>query len=570
MAKNDDRWLLSRLRDLATDDPDRLLFTELADGEAETESITAAQLAAQAVEVADRLVQRGAKPGDRVILFDGRTLETLMGYVGALAAGASPIVLPPPRRPEHVQSRLLPVVRDARPVAVLSGTVGDADRGVFEQLAGLIDTTVSVDDVKGGASPQDLPDQPLHPRAFLQYTSGSTATPRGVEIEHHHLMDNLTKANATFAWTAPGTVIVTWNPLSHDMGLILGALPALAYGVRVVIMPPEAFIFRPGRWLRAMTKYSGTHGYGPNFAYDLCVDRVKEPDRTDIDLSSWRVALNGAEPVREGTRQRFVEAYRPHGFDPTSWCPAYGLAESTVLVTANLPGKPPRTTWIERAGMAENRVVEVSSDAPDATAVVGCGGSEPDTEVIVVDAATRTRLDDHSIGEIWVRGGSVALGYFERPEETEKVFGLTLENGDGPWMNTGDLGFIRGGEVHPVGRVKDMLIVHGRNVHASDIELAASEAHPAIRRGGIIAFSYDAGDRERIVVVAEVNGVPDEREVGRAVREHVFTVLEVPVDKVVMAAPRSVPKTTSGKLRRSECRRMYLEHVIPAPEPVSS
>jgi len=569
----DDRWLIARLRDLAIKEPDRQLYLELADGENETGRLTAAELAARAAEVAARLADAGARPGDRAIVFDGRIIETLAGYLGSLAAGVAPIVLPPPRRADHIQSRLLPVVHDARPVALLAGTVAtDADQAVLDQLAGHIPQTVQLGDVAGTGDVDALTDEALHPLAFIQYTSGSTAAPRGVMVGHAQLQDNLEKACRVFDWQADGTTIVTWNPLSHDMGLIVGALPAVAFGTSVVIMPPEAFILRPGRWLRAITRYAGTHGAGPNFAYDLCIDRVKEADREGLDLSSWRAAINGAEAVREGTRQRFLDAYVPRGFRPDAWCPGYGLAESTVMVCASRPMQPPKTTWIERSAQAEGRVVEVPAHTEGANAVVGCGTTIDGLELAIVDPESGQRLGENEIGELWLRGPSVTTGYFERPDETAELFGGTLADGDGPWLRTGDVGFVSGGEIHPVGRAKDVLIVRGRNMHASDVELAAAGAHPAIRKGCIIAFATDTGEKEQIVVVAEVNGNPDHREVSKAVREHVFTALEVAVDDVFLTTPRSVPKTTSGKLQRSECRRLYNAGALPVPqdEPVST
>jgi amino acid adenylation domain-containing protein len=395
--------------------------------------------------------------------------------------------------------------------------------------------------------------------AFLQYTSGSTAAPKGVMLTHSNLLHNEELIRHAFRQSAE-SVIVGWLPLYHDMGLIGNVLQPLYLGARCVLMSPVSFLQQPLRWLRAVSNYRGTTSGGPNFAYDLCVRKIPEAQRAGLDLSSWSVAFNGAEPIRRETLESFAGAFAPHGFRREAFSPCYGLAEATLIVSGGSQSPAPVVRHVEAKALEAHRVVEAAR-GEDERALVGCGGALPDQRIAVVDWATLKECAPGAVGEIWVSGPSVAQGYWGHPEESERTFAARLaDTGEGPFLRTGDLGFMHEGELFVTGRLKDLIIIRGRNHYPQDIELTAEQSHRALRPGCGAAFAVADGGEERLVVVQEVDhrqGL-DAAEVCEAINRAVAEEHEIQAHAVVLVRAGTIPKTSSGKIQRNACREAYL------------
>ncbi|HYH79591.1 MAG TPA: beta-ketoacyl synthase N-terminal-like domain-containing protein, partial [Longimicrobium sp.] len=396
--------------------------------------------------------------------------------------------------------------------------------------------------------------------AFLQYTSGSTATPKGVMVSHGNLLHNLRLLQE--GWRqGDDAVVVSWLPLFHDMGLIGNVLEAVHLGAPCVLMSPAAFLQRPFRWLQAVSRYGATLSGGPNFAFDLAVRRTTPEERAELDLSRWSAAFNGAEPVRRDTMERFHEAFAPCGLRAEALQPGYGLAEATLVVSAGRTlGAPPLYTSFQAAALEENRLVE--DDGPGARDLVGCGRVVGGQTVAIVDPDTRLACEPGRVGEIWLQGPSVAGGYWGRPQETEETFAATLAGGEGgPFLRTGDLGFVHGGELFVAGRAKDLVIVRGRNHYPQDLELTAERAHPGVRAGCGAAFTLDVGGEERLALVCELERQHlrgDHAAVAAAVRQAVVEEHDVQPHRVVLLKTGGITKTTSGKIQRRACRAALL------------
>lgn len=544
--------LPDRLVELTEQAPQNLAYLELADGAHESGRLTVGQLADRAARLAGQLRERGLGSGDVALLIATPSLEFLVGLWGCMWAGVIAAPISFPRRPEHLQSRLAPVRENAGATAIVAGPpTGEAETTVLELLsAGQVPVVSTAAEGDPAAAPE------WNDIAYLQYTSGSTGDPRGVVVTQDALMANLAVIERLLEF-GDDSVNVSWCPLTHDMGLIMGALPSISRGITSVLMPPSAFIRRPLTWLRAIDHYRGTHGYSPNFGYDLCVDRSTPEERAEIDLSSARCLINGAEPVRRRTRDRFIEAFGPSGFRPSAHVPAYGLAESSVLVSATSLTAPGSVFYVEAEALERNEVV--FGDGPEAGVreLVACGRLGAGYEGVIVDPDDRTVLPTDRVGELWLRGPSVCAGYWKRPEASESVFGATTTAGDGPYLRTGDLAFFHDGELVICGRLKDLIIINGRNLHPQDLELSVELSHEAVRSGGTAAFPIDEQDAEVVVVLAEVDGTPDEAEVGEAIRSAIRREFEVTVSDVLLVPPYTVPKTSSGKKQRGAARELW-------------
>jgi acyl-CoA synthetase (AMP-forming)/AMP-acid ligase II/acyl carrier protein len=394
--------------------------------------------------------------------------------------------------------------------------------------------------------------------AFLQYTSGSTSTPRGVMVTHGNLMHNERQIQRAIALTGD-SVMVSWLPLFHDMGLIGGALQPLHTGFPCTLMSPAAFIQRPIRWLQAITRYRGTISPAPDFAYAMCVTQIDEADRATLDLSSWTAALNGAEPVRPQTLEDFAVAFGPYGLRREALFPCYGLAESTLMVSGGPKLSGPVVLGAEE-GSLRSGTVTVTEDGGKLLA--SSGQILSGYRAVIADPRTRARRPAGQIGEIWLAGPSIASGYWESPEATEATFsGRLAETGEGPFLRTGDLGFIRDDQLFITSRLTDLIIIRGSNHAPQDIERTAETSHPVLRPGSSIAFAIEDGGDARLVVVLEVrlDGLSaDLEEVAAAVRQAVMEDHELDVYAVVLLKPGTLPKTSSGKPRRRACREQFL------------
>jgi acyl-CoA synthetase (AMP-forming)/AMP-acid ligase II len=555
--------LVEMLRRRADAEPASPVITFL-DGEGGSETITYAELDRRARGVAGLIRAAGVGEGERALLLYPPGLDYVAALFGTLYAGAVPVPAypPDPARLNRTVPRLLSILDDARASALLTlDQIRLAAGEIFGEAAALREATTIATDVGDEEAAEDWREPRLDgdSLAILQYTSGSTATPRGVMVSHRNVLANLAFATEGFA-LGPECVGVHWLPPYHDMGLIGAIFEPIYAGFPVVSMSPLSFLRRPQRWLRAISDHGGTVSGGPNFAFDMCARRVSEEERETLDLSRWSLAFNGAEPVLEDTVRAFVDAFGPCGFRAEAFYPCYGLAESTLMVSGD-PGPllPLHTLSVEVDALeAEHRAVTPPAADARARTLIGCGRAGVDNEIRIVDPETLEECAEREVGEIWTRGPSVAGGYWGRPDESEAVFRVRLRGGSEPYLRTGDLGFLDAGELYVTGRLKDLILVGGRNFYPTDVELACAEV-AGVRRSCSAAFAVEHEGRDHVVVVSEVatEGV-DPAAVVDGVRAAVAAALELRVQGVALIAPRSLPKTSSGKVQRYACREEYL------------
>ena len=392
------------------------------------------------------------------------------------------------------------------------------------------------------------------PGVLRRYTSGSTGSPKGVKLTHANLLHNAAMVYAAFEHTQDD-VYVSWLPTFHDMGLMAGVLQPLYAGIPAIEMSPISFLQRPVRWPAAISRYKATTSGGPNFAYDLCVRRISEEKKTEINLSSWTVAFNGAEPVRAETLDRFAAAFQSCGFRREAFHPCYGLAEATLIVTGGQKSEAP----IVKAWTSLDETEALSTDKPRKR-VVGCGQALLNQRIAIVDPETLSECSPGQTGEIWIRGPSVAQGYWDRSEDTKATFEVFITTGEGPFLRTGDLGFFSDGELFVTGRLKDLIIIRGVNHYPQDIELTVEGCHQALRPGCGAAFSIEALGEERLAVVHEVDTTQEQHpnSVIEQIRTAIASDHELQVHAVALLKPGAVFKTSSGKIRRRECRNAFL------------
>jgi 8-amino-7-oxononanoate synthase/acyl carrier protein len=531
------------------------------DGEGEETSLTYEQFDRHARAIAARLVDLGMS-GERALLLYPPGLEFIVAWFGCLYAGVVAVPAFPPRRNRNMQ-RIEAISDDCAAKIALSehdvldrieDLLNEAPR--LKQLKWLATDRIADSDGAGWNPTLIRPDS----LAMLQYTSGSTGTPKGVMLAHSNLMHNVQIICYSFE-PSRKSVGMSWLPTYHDMGLVGGVLMAMFYGRPAVLMSPMAFLQKPIRWLRGITKYGVTISGAPNFAYDLCTDKITEDQLAGLDLSSWIVAFNGAEPVRSDTLRRFAERFGPYGFRPETHYPCYGMAETTLIVTGSYMGRPKIIRTFDGRALDAKEVVPVKADQPGARELVGCGHVLPDEIVRIVDAETQRELPADRIGEIWINSESVAQGYWNNREATEQSFQARIAGtNEGPFLRSGDLGFLDDGELFVTGRIKDMIIVRGVNRYPQDIEFTVERASEKIQSQAVAAFALDLAGRERLIVVAEVERARrnDWSDVIAAVRKAVTAEHELPPDAVVLVRFGSIPKTSSGKIQRHACRDDFL------------
>jgi amino acid adenylation domain-containing protein len=560
----DAETLVDILRFRAEHQPDRLAYAFLPDGEEREERLTYAELHARATSLAATLQGMGAQGGRALLLYPSG-LDYVTAFFGCLCAGTVAVPAYPPR-PNRPMPRIHAIVADAGATVAL--TTSRILAGLERRIADLPDLQAlawrATDEigVSGAPASSEWRDPGLRPSdlAFLQYTSGSTATPKGVMVSHGNLMHNEELIRRACGHSGE-TPFVSWLPLYHDLGLIGNLLQALYVGAPCTLMTSVAFLKSPIRWLDAVSRCGAYCSGGPNFAYDLAVRKTTPEQRQGLDLSSWRVAFNGAEPVRRETLERFSRTFAPYGFRGDALFPCYGLAETTLIVTAGAVGDGPVSRLFDARELGQDRAVE-AADGAAGRDLVGCGKALGDLDVAIVQPETLERLSAGAVGEIWVAGGSVAQGYWDllgnKPDVTAEIFGARTADGAGPYLRTGDLGFLAAdGELFITGRRKDLLILRGGNHYPQDIERTVEGSHPALVPGAAAAFAVEAGGEERLVVVQEVQRTErraDVREIAAAVRAAVAAEHELPLYGLVLIRPGTIPKTTSGKIQRSRCR----------------
>ncbi len=606
----------------AADMPQQTAFAYLSESAGEPAVFSYGQLDLAARTIAAALQQAGLAGRRAVILYPPGP-EYLCALIGCWYAGVAAAPVYAPRRNASFE-RVRHIVASAQAAVLLApaqaAAVPEAEQPAWDALtrAGL--RWLATDTLPPSlAGRWHMPDIGPDTLAVLQYTSGSTGHPKGVRLCHRHLLANV-GAGARAMGCNPASVGVSWLPPYHDMGLIGGVLQPLYSGFPVYLMAPAAFLQRPLRWLDAISRYRATHSAGPNFAYDLCVQRVRPEQLAALDLSSWRMAANGAEPVRAAVLREFARTFAPAGFDARAFFPCYGLAESTLFVTGGPLFSGARILRASRDGLAGG-VIEPPRAGEAAVELVACGAvnggtamdtaaadaavaavaalagagasaaaaavagahadagtvadtdlghdADADAAVRIVDPATGQPCASGRIGEIWTAGGSVADGYWDRPDATADTFHARLPGSERRWLRTGDLGAIRDGQLYVTGRIKDVIIIRGQNHYPHDIETTVAALHPALRANGAAAFGIDEDGGEQLGLVLELQRHTPDAELAplaAAVRDAVSRQHQLHVGRLAFVRAGAIPRTSSGKLQRHLARQLLLQGRLPAIE----
>jgi acyl carrier protein len=561
--------LIDLLRYRAGHQSERRAYTFLADREEAECSVNYEELDRRARDVAARLQTLGVTSGERVLLLYPPGLEYVAAFLGCLYAGVVAVPAYPPRLNRPID-RLQGIAADSKATVALTttGILSNLERRLAHAPEMKTLRWLSTDGGEGVAGGGRRPEAGANTLAFLQYTSGSTAAPKGVMVTHGNLLHNLAMIYHGLGHTADSQM-VSWLPPYHDMGLIVGVLQPLYGGFPAALMPPISFLQRPIGWLRSISRLGADSAGAPNFAYDLCARKISLEELSTLDLSNWTKAFNAAEPIRRETLERFADTFAPCGFRWEAFHPAYGLAEATVFVSGRTKTDPLVVLPVEGAGLKSDRVVAASStEGKGVRTLVGCGRTLADQKIVVVDPDSLTLCPPERVGEVWVSGASVAQGYWGKAEETANTFRARLaDTGDGPFLRTGDLGFLHQGELFVTGRLKDLIIIRGRNHYPQDIEQTAEQSHVALRPGGCAAFSVEADEGNRLVIVQELERPymrsADADEVIAAVRRAVAEHHELEIHAVALVRTGSIPKTSSGKIQRRATRTAYVEGTLP-------
>jgi acyl-CoA synthetase (AMP-forming)/AMP-acid ligase II/alkylation response protein AidB-like acyl-CoA dehydrogenase/acyl carrier protein len=574
--------LHEKLREHAQQTPGRLAYTFLRD-DGKIDELTYGQLERRATALAAALAKH-AQPGARALLLYPAGLEFITVYFACLLAGivAVPATIPHKSRASR---RLRALLDDADPALIL--TRSDCEPAVKASLS-LVEASnrecMATDLLQEAGDTASLPAITPDMVAFLQYTSGSTSLPKGVRITHGNIAANVVSIRDGFGFHA-GTVMVSWLPLFHDMGLIGSVVAPMYVGFHCVLMAPAAFLKNPAIWLDAITRYRGTCAGAPNFGWDYCAKKIKDEHKAQLNLSSLEVAYNGSEPVRAATLRAFVDAFAICGMRENALFPCYGMAETTLFVTGGPRGRGPLVRTVSKSLLEGNQIRDAAPGDADAREIVSSGRVGAGSKVLVVDPETCLPVSSHRVGEVWVSGPSVADGYWNRPAESEAVFGAQLaKTGEGPFLRTGDLAFMRDGELFITGRLKDLIIINGRNVYPQDVEEVIEQAIDFIEPNMCAAFSVEIGGQERLAIVAEANrglvraaqqlekelALSGEQQKAKddylarieAMAQNIVRVIaqqfDVSVSSIVFVKPGTFPRTTSGKVQRSRCKELAL------------
>ncbi|MGK7920745.1 MAG: fatty acyl-AMP ligase [Trichodesmium sp.] len=597
------KTLVDLLKNRAIENPQKIGYSFLIDGETDEISLTYQQLEQRSRAIAAYL-QSVCPPGEVALLLYQPGLEYITAFFGCLYAGIIAVPAYPPR-PNRSLERIQTIIRDSKAKIALT------TKSIVSSLERRASETPELDNLGWLATdliPDNFAEKWQEPTinentlAFLQYTSGSTATPKGVMITHQNLLHNSTLIHQCFGHS-PQSKGIIWLPPYHDMGLIGGILQPLYGGFPVMLMSPLMFLQSPVRWLQAISRYQGTTSGGPNFAYDLCVRKIKPEQIQTLDLSSWEVAFNGAEPISAEVLERFTNTFAVCGFRREAFYPCYGMAEATLIISGGNKLSPPVETTIASSALEKNQIVLVSP-TEKTKRLVGCGQTLPDQQIKIVHPEKLTLCAEGEVGEIWVSGQSIAQGYWHKPEETKQTFAAYLaEAPQEKFMRTGDLGFLKAEELFVTGRLKDVIIINGRNHYPQDIEWTVEQSHPLIRPGCIASFSVEVEGEERLVVVAEVernfrqllrgsqklqvttqnydqtnksvtsigvdffsqrNGKSgtensdNSQDLIKSIQRSVSRNHDLQIYQILFLKPGAIPKTSSGKVQRYACREGFL------------
>ena len=570
--------LVDILRYRAAHQSEQIAYTFLVDGESQEVSLTYQQLDQQARAIASQL-QSFCQLGERALLLYPPGLDYIAAFFGCLYGGVIAVPAYPPR-PKRSLLRLQAIIKDAQPTLalttnpILSSLEQRLDHAPQLETIGWLATDELNYNYANDWKEVNLSSDTI---AFLQYTSGSTAAPKGVMVSHGNLIHN-SAAIYQYFQHSDHSKVVTWLPLYHDMGLIGGVLQPLYGGFPATVMSPFMFLQRPLRWLETIAQTGATSSGGPNFAYDLCMRKIKPDQLPTLDLSSWDVAFNGAEPINPQTLEQFATTFAPWGFRREAFYPCYGMAEATLIVSGGLKTAPPVTKIVQSAALEKNQVISEQVEGQNTRTLVGCGQTIPEQTIAIIDPEKLTPCSPTQVGEIWVSGASIAQGYWNQSQMTQEAFHASLNNTTEPFLRTGDLGFLADGELFVTGRLKDVIIINGRNHYPQDIELSVEQCHPAIRPTGTAAFSVVVSGEEQLVVVAELEhryfrelqrankatnnsnqpGHVEIKDVIASVRRAISQHHDLQVYEVLLLKPGTISKTSSGKIQRHACRANFL------------
>jgi len=558
--------LIRALRRHADERPRQPAFVHLLNGQADHASLTYARLDRRARAVAARLQDMGFA-GQCVLLVYPPGLDFITAFFGCLYAGCIAVPTSPPHR-HRMLERFQAVAADAGARIALTNASGAARfQAMMEaEKSGQAATSSQLSVLATDEIPDALAERWQEPAiapdtlAMLQYTSGSTSRPKGVMVSHGNLMANIRAIHQAFGIQDEDSSVF-WLPMYHDMGLVGGVLVPVFAGATNVSISPATFLKSPITWLAAISKYRATISGGPNFAYDLCIRKITDEQRATLDLSSWDLAFVGAEPIDPGTLERFAAAFAPCGFKPSAFYPCYGLAEATLMVSGPRRGSGATVGTFRDTGLTENRVEPVQNDAPHARRLVACGSPVGDLRVVIVDPHSRAEGAPGRVGELWVAGASVGQGYWHKPGQTRRSFDARLsDTGGGPFLRTGDLGFMREGQLYVTGRLDDLIIVRGLNRYPQDIEATARGSHPLLESGYGAAFVADDHGRQRLVLVQEAasNGEKDWTPALEAIHRAVLDEHDLALDAIVLVRSGTILRTSSGKIQRQACRAAFL------------
>ncbi len=558
------------LLDKSINQPHHNAYTFLADGENESGSCTYQELDLQARAIAVQLLTK-VKPGDRALLVYPYTagLEFIASFLGCLYAGVIAVTDYPRQHIKSLSQYQDRIVNCQAAIALTTQEFADRVKGQLIANPGMVMKLNALPWMASDRINLNLAEQWQPPKingdtlAFLQYTSGSTGQPKGVMVTHGNVLHNSEVIYQSFGHH-DRTKILMWLPMFHDMGLIGGVMQPLYAGLPAVLMSPIALAQKPFLWLQALSKYQITTSGGPNFAYDLLCQKITDEQRASLDLSHWSVAFTGAEPVRAETLEKFAELYEPCGFKQEAFYPCYGMAEATLFITGINASQYPTITYLDKQALTEDKVVTVAPDHPNSKAAVSCGHTWLGDEIIIVDPETKVQCESDRVGEIWAAGVGIGKGYYQQQEQTKATFQATLaDNPNKTYLRTGDLGFIKDGELYITGRIKDMMILWGRNHYPQHIEETVADCHPALRTNHGAAFSIDINGEEQLVIAHEINRADlrnlNAEEVIGAIRLAVGEQNMANVFAVALLKTGSIPKTSSGKIQRRACQSMFLD-----------
>ena len=563
------RTILDELGVHAINSGESIAFTFIEANES-VSSLTYAALDQRARTIAAEML-RFAQPGDRALMMYSPSLAFIEAFIGCLYAGIIAVPAYPPKKNRSAE-RILAIARDCHPKLLL------CNAETYPHVSGEFATAIPIaraiaTDAIQFRGVTDFPELDSNQVAFLQYTSGSTATPKGVIVTHANIVANEQLIQQHFEHDKT-SVVVSWMPMFHDMGLIGGVLQPLFVGFPSILMSPTTFLSDPSTWLQAITTYRGTSSGGPNFAYEHCLHNVSESQKRTLDLSSWKIAYNGSEPVRASTLECFSTGFRDCGFRRNAFFPCYGLAEATLFVSGGPPLRNACVANLDAISLESHQVRDVDhEDSSRVVANVSCGTVGNDLDVRVVNPITKHESADTMIGELWIHGSSIAAGYWGKDEESREAFHARLANDDRAWFRSGDYGFARNGEIHVTGRLKDLMIIRGRNLYPQDIEQLVARHLNFINANTCAAFSLQKDGDENVIVVAEgtremarwkgdlsAEAASAQNELEKAVerlRSDVGDQFDVTLNEIVFVRPTTFPRTSSGKVQRHACRTGY-------------